>query len=281
LRISFARRIDAGWRLCYNLRIRIEEDDMRIVRFLSGDQPAYGLVEEETVYRLDGSPFGSFTRGDPVDTLNRAELLVPCLPTKIVAIGRNYAEHAREHQAEVPKEPLIFLKPPSALLGHRRAIVLPPQSSQVEHEAELAVVIGARAKNVTRDEAWSHVLGVTCANDVTARDLQRSDGQWSRAKGFDTFCPLGPWIVTDLSPDRIAALDVVCRVNGLTRQTGNTRDLVFDIPRLIAHISEAMTLEPGDVILTGTPAGVGPLAEGDTVEVEIQEIGVLRNSVTK
>ncbi len=252
---------------------------MRIIRFTAGLQPAYGLLEDETVYDLDGSPFGPFTRGAPIGALDRVELLVPCQPTKIVAIGRNYAEHAKEHQAEVPTEPLIFLKPPSAVIAHNQSIILPPQSSQVEHEAELAVVIGARAKNTGEASAWSHVLGVTCANDVTARDLQRSDGQWSRAKGFDTFCPLGPWIETGLTLEQIGGLGITCRVNGQTRQSGNTRDLVFGIPRLVAHISAAMTLEPGDVILTGTPAGVGPLTAGDMVEVDIEGIGVLRNHV--
>ena len=252
---------------------------MRIVRFRTDNQPAHGLIENEMVYTLEGSPFGSFTRGAPAGALDQIELLAPCQPTKIVAIGRNYVEHAREHQAEVPAEPLIFLKPPSAVIAHRQSIILPPQSSRVEHEAELAIVIGRRAKNVDEASAWSRVLGVTCANDVTARDLQRSDGQWSRAKGFDTFCPIGPWIETGLAPEQIGALGITCRVNGQPRQSGNTRDLVFGIPRLIAHISAAMTLEPGDVILTGTPAGVGPLADGDTVEVEIESIGVLRNAV--
>jgi 2-keto-4-pentenoate hydratase/2-oxohepta-3-ene-1,7-dioic acid hydratase in catechol pathway len=254
---------------------------MRIVRFVDGGRPAYGLVEDARVYRLEGSPFDSFTRGAPLGALEQVELLAPCQPTKIVAIGRNYAEHAREHQAEVPAEPLIFLKPPSAVIAHGQTIILPPQSNQVEHEAELAVVVGRRAKNVSRAGVWSFVLGVTCANDVTARDLQRSDGQWSRAKGFDTFCPLGPWIETGLAPEQIGALDVACRVNGQARQSSNTRDMVFDAPRLIEHISAAMTLEPGDVILTGTPAGVGPLVAGDEVEVEIGSIGVLRNRVAQ
>jgi len=254
---------------------------MRIVRCMAGARPVFALVEGETVYRLEGSPFESSARGEPIGELDTVELLAPCQPTKIVAIGRNYAEHAREHQAEVPAEPLIFLKPPSALLAHRQSIVLPPQSNRVEHEAELAVVVGKRARNVSEAGAWAHVLGVTCANDVTARDLQRSDGQWSRAKGFDTFCPLGPWIETGLAPQQIGALSVVCRVNGEIRQSGNTRDMVFGVPRLIAHISAAMTLEPGDVIITGTPAGVGPLVAGDGVEVEIESIGALRNSVQK
>ena len=254
---------------------------MRIARCIAGDQPTYGLIEDKRVYRLRDSPFDSFERGEPIGTLDRVELLAPCQPTKIVAIGRNYAAHAKEHQAEVPAEPLIFLKPPSAILAHNQPIVLPPQSNQVEHEAELAVVIGKRAKHVNRADAWSYVLGVTCANDVTARDLQRSDGQWSRAKGFDTFCPLGPWIAIGLTSEQIGSLGVTCRVNGQARQSGNTHDLVFDISQLIAHVSAAMTLEPGDVILTGTPAGVGPLTDGDVVEVEIESIGVLRNRVIK
>jgi 2-keto-4-pentenoate hydratase/2-oxohepta-3-ene-1,7-dioic acid hydratase in catechol pathway len=253
---------------------------MRIIRFVSGGQPVHGLVENDTAYYLDGSPFGLFAPGAPAGPVDQLQLLAPCQPTKIVAIGRNYVEHAREHQAEVPAEPLIFLKPPSAVIAHQQSIYLPPQSRQVEHEAELAVVIGARATKVSEDAAWTHVLGVTCANDVTARDLQRSDGQWSRAKGFDTFCPIGPWIEVGLTPEQIGALNVVCRVNGQVRQSGNTHDMVFGVPRLIAHITAAMTLEPGDVILTGTPAGVGPLRDGDEVEVEIESIGVLRNHVT-
>jgi len=252
---------------------------MRVIRFAAGDQAVYGLVEDDAVRRVDGSPFEALTPGERVGSFDEAQLLAPCQPTKIVAIGRNYVAHAREHRAEVPLEPLIFLKPPSAVIAHGQAIVLPPQSKQVEHEGELAVVIGARAKNVSEANAWAHVLGVTCANDVTARDLQSSDGQWSRAKGFDTFCPLGPWLRIGLAPEQIGALSVVCRVNGQVRQSGNTRDMVFGIPRLIAHISAVMTLEPGDAILTGTPAGVGPLHEGDVVEVEIESIGVLRNTV--
>jgi 2-keto-4-pentenoate hydratase/2-oxohepta-3-ene-1,7-dioic acid hydratase in catechol pathway len=252
---------------------------MRIVRFVDGDRPGYGLVEEGIVYRLEGSPVGAFERGAAIGALGEIELLAPCQPSKIVAIGRNYVEHAREHQAEVPAEPLIFLKAPSALLAHDQPIVLPPQSRQVEHEAELAVVIGRRARKVSRADAWSHVLGVTCANDVTARDLQRSDGQWSRAKGFDTFCPLGPWIEVGLGADQVGSLGITCRVNGRVRQSGNTRDMVFNIPHLITHISAAMTLEPGDVILSGTPAGVGPLSARDIVEVEIEAIGTLSNPV--
>jgi 2-keto-4-pentenoate hydratase/2-oxohepta-3-ene-1,7-dioic acid hydratase in catechol pathway len=193
-----------------------------------------------------------------------------------VALGRNYAAHAAEHGADVPSQPLIFLKPPSAVIGPGEPIVCPPQSKQVEHEAELAVVIGRPARRVTAARAWGYILGYTCANDVTARDLQRSDGQWSRAKGFDTFAPLGPWIVTDLDPGDLA---VTCRVNGQVKQQASTADMVFKIAQLVEFITAVMTLEPGDVILTGTPEGVSPIQPGDVVEVEIQGIGVLRNPV--
>jgi 2-keto-4-pentenoate hydratase/2-oxohepta-3-ene-1,7-dioic acid hydratase in catechol pathway len=199
-------------------------------------------------------------------------LLYPAAPSKIVCIGRNYVAHAKELGHEVPTEPLLFLKPPSALLGPGRAIVLPPESARVEHEAELAVVIGKRAKNVAKEAALAHVFGYTCACDVTARDLQKKDVQFTRAKGFDTFCPLGPWIETELDP---AAVRIQCRVNGQTRQDGTTDHMVFDVPTLVAYVSRMMTLEPGDVILTGTPEGVGPLVAGDALEVEVSGIGVL------
>jgi 2-keto-4-pentenoate hydratase/2-oxohepta-3-ene-1,7-dioic acid hydratase in catechol pathway len=191
-------------------------------------------------------------------------------------VGRNYSSHAAEHGAEVPAEPLIFLKPPSAVIGPGAPIVLPAQSARVEHEAELAAVIGRRGRRIPREQGLEYVLGYTCGNDVTARDLQRSDGQWTRAKGFDTFCPLGPWIETELDP---AAVEVTSRVNGVLRQQGNSGRMVLDIPTLISYVSHVMTLEPGDVILTGTPAGVGPLLAGDVVEVEVEGVGVLANPV--
>lgn len=197
-------------------------------------------------------------------------------PTKIVCVGRNYADHAKELGNEVPAEPILFLKPPSAVLAHGGTIVLPKQSQRVEHEGELAIVIGREAKNVTAARWRDWVQGFTCANDVTARDLQRKDVQFTRGKSFDTFCPLGPWIETDLDP---SALRVVTRVNGTIRQDGNTRQMIFPPPVLLEFITSVMTLLPGDVILTGTPAGVGPLVAGDTVEVEIEGIGTLRNVV--
>lgn len=239
---------------------------------------AHGVLQQdEHILRLASSPFhGAWeTMGAPVP-LAQVRLLAPCEPSKIVCIGRNYAAHAAEHQAPVPSQPLIFLKPPSALLAPGAAIELTPLSAQVEHEAELVVVIGRRCRHVPAAQALAMVLGYTCGNDVTARDLQRQDGQWARAKGFDTFCPLGPWIETDLDPTQV---EVTCLVNGAERQRGSTADLIFPVAQLIAYVTQAMTLEPGDVIMTGTPAGVGPLHAGDEVVVRISGIGELRNAV--
>jgi 2-keto-4-pentenoate hydratase/2-oxohepta-3-ene-1,7-dioic acid hydratase in catechol pathway len=191
-------------------------------------------------------------------------------------VGRNYVEHAAEHGAEVPAEPLIFLKPPSAVIGPGEPVILPPLSQRIEHEAELCAVIGKRARNLQPEHALEVVLGYTCGNDVTARDLQRKDGQWSRAKGFDTFCPLGPWIETELD---WREQQVQCLVNGQARQSGSTRDMVFGVPELLAHVTAVMTLEPGDVLMTGTPSGVSPLHAGDTVAVIVSGIGVLSNPV--
>ena len=198
-------------------------------------------------------------------------------PSKIVCVGRNYLEHARELGNEVPERPLLFFKPPSSLVADGEPIVLPPESERVEHEAEIAVIIGRTARHVTADRALEHVAGYAPLNDVTARDLQRTDGQWARAKGFDSFCPLGTAVPAG-SVD-VSALEVICRVNGEERQRGRAADMAFSIPELIAYISGIMTLEPGDVVATGTPAGVGPLQPGDRVEVEIAGVGVLANPV--
>jgi 2-keto-4-pentenoate hydratase/2-oxohepta-3-ene-1,7-dioic acid hydratase in catechol pathway len=197
-------------------------------------------------------------------------------PGKIVCVGRNYAAHAREMGNDVPTTPMLFLKPPSAVIGPGGAIMLPPQSAQVEHEAEIGVVIGRRIRRVSPEEAVAAIRGFTCANDVTARDLQKTDGQWGRAKGFDTFCPVGPVVAEGLD---WRSLEVIGRVNGEERQRGRATDMHFSIPVLVSFISQAMTLEPGDLILTGTPAGVGPLRPGDIAEVEIPGVGVLRNPV--
>ena len=256
---------------------------MRIVRFAHPGGMSFGIVESgedgepATVAQIEGHPFGELKYTGQRWALPDVRLLSPILPSKVVCVGRNYADHAAEHAAEVPSEPLLFLKPSTSVIGPGDAIRLPVQSKQVEHEAELAVVIGIRgARRVSRAEAMASVFGYTCANDVTARDLQRADGQWTRAKGFDSFCPLGPWIVTDLDP---SDLEVRCEVNDEVRQLGRTKDMVFDVATLVSYISHVMTLLPGDVILTGTPAGVEPITAGDRVTVRIDGIGSLTNPV--
>ena len=249
---------------------------MKLIRFLKNDQPCYGLIEGEAVYAVEGSIFGEFRRAEKVAALSDVRLLAPCQPTKILAVGRNYRTHAAEAGMDVPPEPLVFSKPPSSVIGPLDPIVYPILSQHVDYEGELAVVIGQRARSVLPEKAHDFILGYTCANDVTARDLQRRDNQWTRAKGFDTFSPLGPYIVTGLDP---AHLNIRTRVNGKIRQDGSTADMVSGVAELIAYISQVMTLEPGDVILTGTPSGVGPLQPGDVVEVEIEGIGILRNPV--
>ncbi len=252
---------------------------MRIVRYQKGNEaPRYGWVLEQKIGEVEGNIFGAYRRLEANMSLEEVKLLTPVVPSKIICVGRNYPEHAKEHGVEVPKIPLIFLKPPSAILNPGEPILLPPQSQQVEHEAELVVVIGRRGKNITPEQAKDYIFGYTVGNDVTARDLQRSDGQWTRAKGFDTFCPFGPWVDTEFDPSDAV---ITCRVNGQLRQMGSTREMVFSVPTLIAFISSVMTLEPGDLIFTGTPAGVGPLQEGDVVEVEIEGLGKLSNPVAK
>jgi len=250
---------------------------MRIVRYqVKNTTPQYGWVLDENVGPMEGNPFGEYRRLKADIPLEDVRLLAPCQPSKIVCVGRNYAEHAHEHNAEVPKVPLIFLKPPSSVIGPGETILLPPQSKQVEHEAELVVVIGKRGRHITAETARDMILGYTIGNDVTARDLQKSDGQWTRAKGFDTFCSFGPWIDTDFDPSDAL---VTCRVSGQPRQMASTRDMVFSVNTLIAFISSVMTLEPGDLLFTGTPAGVGILKDGDEVVCEIEGLGKLSNLV--
>ena len=251
---------------------------MRIVRYepQEGRKPKYGWLLDDKVGEIGGNLYGRYRRNEAQTPLSEVKLLPPCEPSKIVCVGRNYVEHAKELGNEVPKVPLIFLKPPSSIIGNGEAILLPPQSAQVEHEAELVIVIGKRGKNVTAENARKYILGYTVGNDVTARDLQKTDGQWTRAKGFDTFCSFGPWIDTEFDP---ADAVITCRVNGQMRQMASTRDMVFNVGVLIAYISSVMTLEPGDLIFTGTPSGVGELKNGDKVEVEIEGLGRLSNPV--
>jgi 2-keto-4-pentenoate hydratase/2-oxohepta-3-ene-1,7-dioic acid hydratase in catechol pathway len=250
---------------------------MRLICFKSKEYSRqYGWVLDEKVGLIEGSPFGEFRRAEATLTLGEIQLLAPVSPGKIICIGRNYIAHAEEHDAEVPETPLIFLKPPSSVIGPRDTIFLPPQSNQVEHEAELAVVVGKPGRWISAEDALRHVLGYTVANDVTARDLQRRDGQWDRGKGFDTFCPIGPWIETDFDPNDTM---ITCHVNDELRQMGTTRDMVFTVRQLIVFISSVMTLEPGDLILTGTPSGVGPLQPGDQVAITIEGLGEITNPV--
>lgn len=251
---------------------------MRIVRYVAKNEaPRYGWMLDNKVGPIEGDPFGEYRRLEATLPLAEIRLLAPVQPSKIICIGRNYAEHAKEHQVEVPKVPLIFLKPPSSIIHLGEPIRLPSQSQQVEHEAELVVVIGKRGRDILTEDARDYIYGYTIGNDVTARDLQKSDGQWTRAKGFDTFCPFGPWIDTGLD---VSDVVITCRVNGQPRQMASTRDMVFNVNVLISFISSVMTLEPGDLIFTGTPSGVGPLQAGDSVEVEIEGLGSLVNPVT-
>jgi 2-keto-4-pentenoate hydratase/2-oxohepta-3-ene-1,7-dioic acid hydratase in catechol pathway len=252
---------------------------MRVIRYESMDgksRPKYGWILDNKVGEISGNVFGRYQRREAETPLTDLRLLAPSEPSKIVCVGRNYVEHARELGNEVPKVPLIFLKPPSSVIPSGGTIILPPQSVQVEHEAELVVVIGKRGRNITAEQARKHIFGYTIGNDITARDLQRTDDQWTRAKGFDTFCSFGPWIDTEFDP---ADAVVTCRVNGQMRQMASTRDMVFNVGTLIAYISSVMTLEPGDLIFTGTPSGVGELRNGDEVVVEIEGLGVLKNPV--
>jgi 2-keto-4-pentenoate hydratase/2-oxohepta-3-ene-1,7-dioic acid hydratase in catechol pathway len=252
---------------------------MRVIRYEAVEgksKPKYGWILDDKVGEIGGNVFGRYRRKEAETPLKDLRLLAPCEPSKIVCVGRNYVEHARELGNEVPKVPLIFLKPASSIIPNGGTVLLPPQSAQVEHEAELVVVIGKRGRNITAEQAKRHIFGYTIGNDITARDLQRTDDQWTRAKGFDTFCSFGPWIDTEFDP---ADAVVTCRVNGQMRQMASTRDMVFNVGTLMAYISSIMTLEPGDLIFTGTPAGVGELRNGDEVVVEIEGLGVLKNPV--
>lgn len=263
---------------------------VRFARFVHAGGVSFGVVEGDasagrsglTVAEIDSIPFETVRFTGQRWALADIRLLAPIFSSKVIGIGRNYADHAAELGNEVPKEPLFFIKPSTSVIGPNDAIRIPPQSQQVEHEAELAVVIGASgARRVDRAGAERAIFGYTVGNDVTARDLQNSDKTWTRAKGFDSFCPLGPWIVTDLD---VSDLEVRCEVGRNpdemeVRQIGRTKDMIFDVPSLISYVSHVMTLLPGDVILTGTPAGVSRITTGETVSVSVQGIGELRNPV--
>ena len=254
---------------------------IKIARYLSEDgEILEGVVQGDEVEEISG--LDTMLQGGRRLGVRRKLADVQLLPwglaRKIVGVGKNYVDHAKELASEVPKEPLLLIKPTSALIGHGQPIVLPPESvsREVHHESELALVIGKRLRRASEKECAKAVAGVTCLNDVTARDIQRREVQWTRAKGFDTFCPVGPWVAVGLDWSN---LRVQCRVNGAVKQDGRTKDQVFPVPMLLAFISAGMTLEPGDVVTTGTPAGVGPIRKGDVVEVEVEGVGALRNEV--
>jgi 2-keto-4-pentenoate hydratase/2-oxohepta-3-ene-1,7-dioic acid hydratase in catechol pathway len=239
--------------------------------------PLYGILEGEEIREIAGVPWGQWSRVSRTWPRANTRLIAPVEPSKVVCVGRNYAAHAAELGNAVPKEPLLFLKAPSSIIGPDESIVLPPYSQRVEHEGELAVIVGRRCAHLSdTDDALSFLLGYTCLNDVTARDLQKSDVQFARAKGFDTFCPVGPHIETHLDPSDVL---VETHVNGARRQSGRTSLMIYPVAFLVRYVSRMMTLVPGDVIATGTPAGVGPLIAGDVVEVSVAGVGTLRNPV--
>ena len=250
---------------------------MKIVRMKAGDDIAYGVADAEGVLVYKGSPFVAWEPTETVVPWPNVKLLAPVLPTKVLCVGQNYEEHAEEMGVDLTDEPLIFMKPATSVVGQNQPVIYPSQSKEVHHEAELAVVISKPARNIKGEDASQYIFGYTAANDVTARDLQRTDGQWTRAKGFDTFCPLGPAIETELDP--LERLAVIAKVNNEVRQVGFTSDMVFGVAEVLEHITAFTTLLPGDVILMGTPAGVGPVEPGDVMEIEVDGIGSLINRV--
>lgn len=248
---------------------------MKIVRIKSGDDITYGIADSEGVIVYNGSPFVAWEPTENVVPWSSVSLLSPVIPTKVLCVGKNYEDHASEMDGVVPDEPLIFMKPATSVIGTHANVIYPRVSHEVHHEAELAVVISKPARNIKAEDASQYIFGYTAANDVTARDLQRKDGQWTRAKGFDTFCPLGPAIETELDP--LERLAVICTVNGEVRQAGFTSDMVFGVAEVLEYITAFTTLLPGDVVLTGTPSGVSKVEPGELMEVEVDGIGILSN----
>jgi 2-keto-4-pentenoate hydratase/2-oxohepta-3-ene-1,7-dioic acid hydratase in catechol pathway len=251
---------------------------MKIIRYHYGDRTGYGLLKGQEVREVLGDVFEEYREGERVAELEDVELMAPVTPGKIVAVGLNYRDHAEEVGLRIPEEPLVFLKPSTAVIGPGEPIRYPQMASRIDYEGELGVVVRKKARHAGPEEAVGCILGYVCFNDVTARDLQEKDRQWTRAKGFDTFAPLGPWIETDLDPHH---LKLETFLNGELRQSSNTENLIFDCYQLLSFVSQIMTLMPGDVIATGTPSGIGPMALGDRVDVVIEGIGTLTNRVIK
>lgn len=244
---------------------------------IDGNPSKYGLVENDVIREIDGDIFSGFRITEKKHSIKNIKILAPCLPSKVVAVGLNYIDHAKELGMKIPEEPILFMKPSTSVIGPDDNIIYPKMSRRVDYEAELAVVIKDKAKNIQPEKAHTHIFGYTCLNDVTARDLQKKDGQWTRAKSFDTFCPIGPYIVTDINPDN---LKIALFLNGQLKQSSFTSNLIFNVQKLVSFISKVMTLFPGDIITTGTPSGIGPLKHGDKVEVVIEKVGRLRNFVS-
>jgi 2-keto-4-pentenoate hydratase/2-oxohepta-3-ene-1,7-dioic acid hydratase in catechol pathway len=249
---------------------------MKIVRYTTGTRAEYGIWDNDVIQSLAGSPYRSIKTINRYHKFSDVRILPPCLPSKIIALGLNYRSHAEEVKLSIPAEPLIFIKPSTSVIGPEDNIIYPESSQRVDYEGELGVVMKSRTRHVSMEEAMGRVLGCTCINDVTARDLQSRDKQWTRAKGFDTFAPIGPCIETAIDPQH---LSLETYLNGKLKQRANTSDLIFSVPELISFISHVMTLLPGDIIATGTTSGIGPMLPGDTVEVKIEQIGTLRNHV--
>ena len=251
---------------------------MKVVRFSTNNRIQYGILDKEVIHAISGTPYRHIVKTDQSYQLDEVKLLSPCKPSKVVALGVNYRSHGEEMSHRIPEEPLIFIKPPTSVIGTEADVVYPLISQRVDYEGELGVVIGKRTRYVPPQDAYKHIFGYTCVNDVTARDIQARDKQWTRAKGFDTFCPIGPCIETEVNPDNLI---LETRLNGKRKQYTSTADLIFPVNQLVSFISQVMTLLPGDVIATGTTAGVGPMQPDDMVEVEIEGIGILRNYVVK
>ena len=251
---------------------------MKIVRFTNGFTIQYGVIDGDMIQGLALPPYEGIRLTNHYYRPTDMRILPPCEPSKIVALGVNYRSHGEEMSHRIPTEPLIFLKPPTAVIGHEDTIIYPPSSQRVDYEGELGVIIGKATHNITKEKANNYILGYTCLNDVTARDLQAIDKQWTRAKGFDTFAPIGPCIETELDPSDLA---LETRLNGEVKQKTRTSELLFPVPELVSFISHVMTLMPGDVIATGTTSGIGPMQPGDIVEVTIESIGTLRNYIAR
>lgn len=250
---------------------------MKYLRFFQNGNIKYGLLEKDKIIReIVGDIFSNYKIIENTYSLSEITFLPPCVPTKIIAVGLNYFDHVNEVQMKIPDEPLIFMKPPSTLIAHNDNIIYPKMSKQLDYEAELAVIIKNKIKNIELEDVFENILGYTCFNDITARDLQKKDGQWTRAKSFDTFAPIGPFISTELNPDN---LQIKLYKNGQLMQNSSTGNMIFKVDKIVSFISKIMTLFPGDIIATGTPSGIGQLEAEDKVEVEIEGIGILRNTV--